>query len=73
MAQSLSEGSVTNYTTTGAVANGELKVINRMAGVALTAATGAGKNIALALEGVFTLAAVATGVKTRGLDRTSVV
>ena len=67
MAQSLSNGEITNYTTTGAVANGELKVINRMAGVALTAATGAGQNIALALEGVFTLAAVATGVKTRGL------
>jgi predicted RecA/RadA family phage recombinase len=58
---------VTNYTTTGAVVNGELRVINRMAGVALAAATGAGQKVALALDGVFTLAAVATGVKTRGL------
>lgn len=67
MAQSLSEGRTFNYTTTGAVSNGELKVINRMAGVALNAATGSGKKIALAVEGVFSLAAVATGVKTAGL------
>jgi len=67
MAQTLSDGDVLNYTTTGAVANGELKIINRMAGVALTTATGSGQSIALALEGVFSLAAVATGVKTRGL------
>ncbi len=67
MAQSLSDGDIINYTTTGAVTNGELKVINRMAGVALASATGSGQSIALALKGVFTLAAVATGVKTRGL------
>lgn len=66
MAQTLNEGEVFNYTTTGAVANGELKVVNRMAGVALTSATGAGQKIALALEGVFSLAAVATGAKTQG-------
>lgn len=67
MAQTLSDGMVYNYTTTGAVSNGELKVINRMAGVALTSATGASQSIGLALEGVFSLAAVATGVKTAGL------
>ena len=67
MAQTLSDGDVLNYTATGAVANGELKIINRMAGVALTTATGAGQVIGLALNGVFSLAAVATGVKTRGL------
>jgi predicted RecA/RadA family phage recombinase len=67
MAQSYSEGQVFNYTTTGAVANGELKVLNRMPGVALTAAAGSGEKIALAVEGVFSLAAVASGVKTAGL------
>lgn len=67
MAQTLSEGNVFNYTTTGAVSNGELKVINRMVGVALESATGSGKKIGLALDGVFSLDAVATGVKTQGL------
>ena len=66
MAQTLSEGNVYNYTTTGAVNNGELRVINRMAGVALESATGSGKKIALALDGVFTLQAVATGAKAAG-------
>ena len=67
MAQTFSEGEILNYTTTGAVANGELKILNRIAGVALTSATGSGQSIALALTGVHTLTAVATGVKTRGL------
>ena len=67
MAQTLSEGEVLNYTTTGAVANGQLLVLNRMAGVALESATGAGKVIGLGLTGVYRLAAVATGLKTRGL------
>lgn len=67
MAQSLQDGNVFQYTTTGAVSNGQLLVINRMAGVALDAATGAGKKISLALTGVFSVAAVATGVKTQGL------
>lgn len=66
MAQTISEGMVYNYTTTGALANGQLKIVNRMAGVALTAATGAGQQVALALEGVYDLAAVATGAKTAG-------
>lgn len=66
MAQTISEGEIFNYTTTGAVSNGELRVINRMAGVALTSATGAGQKVALALEGVFSLTAVATGAKTAG-------
>ena len=39
MAQTIQEGERFQYTATGAVANGELKVVNRMAGVALTAAT----------------------------------
>ena len=59
MAQSLQDGNVFQYTTTGAVSNGQLLVINRMAGVALDAATGAGKKISLALTGVFSVAAVA--------------
>lgn len=67
MAQTLSEGEVFNYTTTGAVANGQLLVINRMAGVALTSATGAGQKIALGMEGVYPLASAATGAKTQGL------
>lgn len=67
MAQSLQDGNVYQYTTTGAVANGQLIKINRMIGVALNAATGAGQKISLALDGVFQVAAVATGVKTVGL------
>ena len=66
MAQTFSEGEVYNYTTTGAVANGALKIIGRMAGVALNSATGAGQSIALALTGVHTLTAVATGAKATG-------
>jgi predicted RecA/RadA family phage recombinase len=67
MAQTLSEGEVLNYTATGATANGQLVIANRMAGVALTAATGAGQVIGLGLTGVYNLQAVATGVKTQGL------
>ena len=67
MAQSLQDGEVFQYTTTGAVANGQLLVINRMVGVALDSATGAGKKISVAQRGVFSVAAVATGVKTQGL------
>jgi predicted RecA/RadA family phage recombinase len=67
MAQTLSDGAIFNYTTTGAVANGQLLVLGRMAGVALNAATGAGQSIAVAMEGVFSVASVATGAKTRGL------
>lgn len=67
MAQSLQDGNVYQYTTTGAVTNGALLVINRMAGVALDSATGSGKVISVALNGVFSLASVATGVKTVGL------
>lgn len=67
MSQSISNGEILNYTTSGAVVNGQLMVLNRLAGVAMNSATGSGQNIALALKGVFTLNAVATGVKTRGL------
>jgi len=67
MAQSLQDGEVFQYTTSGAVTNGQLLVINRIAGVALDSATGAGKKISVALKGVFSVAAVATGAKTQGL------
>lgn len=67
MAQTLSEGEVFNYTTTGAVVNGRLLIIGRMAGVSLNAATGAGQKIALGITGVYSIASVATGVKTQGL------
>jgi predicted RecA/RadA family phage recombinase len=66
MSQSLQDGSVYQYTTTGAVANGQLLVIGRTVGVALNAATGAGAKIGVAMEGVFQVAAVATGAKTAG-------
>ena len=66
MTQSNSDGQVYNYTATGVVTNGQLRVINRMAGVALNAATGAGQKVAIALTGVYSLAAVATGAKTAG-------
>jgi len=66
MAQSLSEGSVFNYTTTGAVANGDLLVVGHRAGVALNAATGAGQVVALALEGVFNVRCRTTGTVTIG-------
>ena len=67
MSQSLQEGAVYQYTTTGAVANGQLLILGRTAGVALNAATGAGQKIGVALEGVFSVNAVATGAKTAGL------
>ena len=67
MSQTLQEGAVYQYTTTGAVSNGHLLIIGRTAGVALNAATGAGQKIGVAMEGVFQVAAVATGVKTAGL------
>jgi predicted RecA/RadA family phage recombinase len=66
MAQSLSEGSVFNYTTTGAVANGDLMVVGQRVGVALESATGANKVIALALDGVFEVLCAATGTMTAG-------
>jgi predicted RecA/RadA family phage recombinase len=66
MAQSYSDGEIMNYTTTGAVANGALKIIGRRAGVALQSATGSGQVIALAMTGVHTLPAVATGAKATG-------
>lgn len=66
MAQSLQDGKTFQYTTTGAVSNGQLLIIGRMAGVAMNAATGAGKKISVAMDGVFSVAAVATGVKTVG-------
>ncbi|MCU0806384.1 MAG: DUF2190 family protein [Candidatus Contendobacter sp.] len=67
MSQSLQEGAVYQYTTTGAVANGQLLVLGRTAGVALNAATGAGQKIAVALEGVFSVASRPTGAKTAGM------
>lgn len=67
MAQSLQDGKTFQYTTTGAVSNGQLLIIGRMAGVAMDTATGAGKKISVAMDGVFSVAAVATGAKTQGL------
>jgi predicted RecA/RadA family phage recombinase len=67
MSQSLQEGAVYQYTTTGAVSNGQLLILGRTAGVALNSATGASKVISVALEGVFSVASVATGAKTAGL------
>jgi predicted RecA/RadA family phage recombinase len=66
MAQSIQKGDVFQYTTTGAVRNGQLLVIGRTVGVALNAATGAGEKISVALEGVFSVDSVATGAKTAG-------
>ncbi len=66
MAQTYSEGEVFNYTTTGAVANGDLIVVGHRAGVALTSATGAGQVIGLALEGVFDVRCRTTGTITVG-------
>jgi predicted RecA/RadA family phage recombinase len=66
MAQSFSEGSVFNYTTTGAVANGDLLVVGHRAGVALNSATGAGQVVALALDGVFDVRCRTTGAVTIG-------
>ena len=66
MPQSLQQGDTLTYTTTGAVTAGHLLTVNRLAGVALDSATGAGKKIAVALDGVFDLAAVATGAKAAG-------
>lgn len=66
MAKSISDGSIYNYTSTGAVTNGELRIVNRMAGVCLNAATGSGVMVPVALDGVYNLSAVATGEKSAG-------
>ena len=55
MAQSISEGAVFNYTTTGAVTNGALLILGDTPAVTLNTATGSGVSIAVATEGVFTL------------------
>lgn len=66
MSQSIQDGKTFDYTApTGGITNGRLVVVNRMAGVALNTVA-AGSKVALALEGVFSLAAVATGAKTQG-------
>jgi predicted RecA/RadA family phage recombinase len=69
MAQSFSEGSVFNYTTTTGgspvVANGDLLVVGQRVGVALNSAT-TGQVIAVALDGVFEVASFATGTLTAG-------
>jgi len=67
MAQMLQEGEVYQYTTTGAITAGNVQRIGaRLAGVALQSATGSGKIISVALEGVHSLTAVATGAKAYG-------
>jgi predicted RecA/RadA family phage recombinase len=55
MAQTYSEGSVLNYTTTAAVTNGALLILGNTPAVALNTATGASEVIAVATEGVFDL------------------
>lgn len=55
MAQSIYSGEKFNYTTSGAVTNGALLILGNTPAVALSAATGSGKSIAVATEGVFTL------------------
>jgi predicted RecA/RadA family phage recombinase len=47
------EGRYWPYTTTGAVAAGDVKVVGTMAGVALDAATGSNQLITLDTEGVY--------------------
>jgi predicted RecA/RadA family phage recombinase len=66
MAQTLSEGEVFNYTTTGAVTNGDMLVVGQRVGVALTAATGSAQVIGLALEGVYDVMCATTGTMTAG-------
>ena len=66
MAQTLSEGEVFNYTTTGAVTNGALLVVGQRVGVALNAATGSGQVIGLGLEGVYNVLCATTGTMTAG-------
>jgi predicted RecA/RadA family phage recombinase len=66
MAQSLQDGNVLTVTApTGGITNGALVVKERLAGVALNSVD-AGANVAVALTGVFPLAAVATGAKAAG-------
>lgn len=66
MAQSIQEGEVIKVTApTGGITNGTLVVQNRLVGVALNTVA-AGADVSVALDGVFDLAAVATGAKTQG-------
>ena len=55
MAQSVSSGEKLNYTTTAAVTNGALLILGNTPAVALETATGSGKLITVATEGVFEL------------------
>ena len=66
MSQSLADGSVFNYTATGALPNGSLLVVGNRAGVALNTATGAGQVVALGLEGVYNVKCGTTGTITAG-------
>lgn len=66
MSQSLADGSVFNYTATGALPNGSLLVVGNRAGVALNTATGAGQVVALGLEGVYNVACSTTGTMAAG-------
>jgi len=47
------DGDQLNYTTTGAVTNGQLILVGDSVGVARTAATGSGAKISLGLVGVY--------------------
>lgn len=67
MAQSLQEGDTLKVTApTGGITNGALVVQNNLAGVALNTVA-AGADVSVALTGVYSLAAVATGAKTQGV------
>jgi len=66
MAQSIQCGDVmTVVAASGGVGNGDLVIQGRMAGVALNTAA-VGESVSVALEGVYALAAVATGTKDAG-------
>lgn len=53
------DGATMDFTTVGAVANGEVLEFTNAIGVALAAASGAGAVIPVAMEGVFSLTKVA--------------
>jgi predicted RecA/RadA family phage recombinase len=50
------DGATLDFTTAGAVANGEVVELTNSIGIALAAATGASQVIPLAMEGVYLLA-----------------
>jgi predicted RecA/RadA family phage recombinase len=59
-------GDVIQYTTGGAVASGDVVKMGNILGVALTAASGSGETISVALRGVFTVPKVTAAVIAQG-------